>query len=93
MTLNDGYMLDTSIASASWDYGSPNHNCVRERLKRLGTAVVYVSAISVAEVEYGLRIAPNIDAKRQAKVREAMASYAVLDVNHHTARDLRQDSS
>ena len=86
MTLTDGYLLDTSIASVSWDYGSPNHNCVRKRLMRLGPAIVYVSAISIAEVEYGLQIAPNINAKRQAMVRKAMANYTVLDVNHHTAR-------
>lgn len=85
MTKIDGYLLDTNIASASWDYRSPDHNSVRQQLEELGTAIVYVSAISVAEVEYGLQIAPEIDEERQMLVRNAMGSYEVLHIDHHTA--------
>ena len=65
----EGYLLDTNIASASWDYGAPNHSCVRQRLQDLGDSLVYIAAVSIAEVEYGLQIAPAIDAQRQSTVR------------------------
>ena len=82
----EGYLLDTNIASASWDYGAPNHRCVRQRLEELGDAIVYVATVSIAEVEYGLQIAPSIDAQRQSIVRSAMADFKVLHVDHHTAK-------
>ena len=82
----EGYLLDTNIASASWDYGAPSHGCVRQRLEELADALVYVAAVSIAEVEYGLQIAPSIDAQRQSTVRSAMASYKVLHVDQHTAQ-------
>ncbi|MXZ03304.1 MAG: type II toxin-antitoxin system VapC family toxin [Chloroflexi bacterium] len=85
VTTTNAYLLDTNIASAAWDFGSPNHSVVRERLKQLASSIVYVSAITIAEVEYGLEIAPNIDVERQSKVREAMQNYTVLHVDHHTA--------
>ncbi len=78
-------MLDTSVASVSWDRESNRHEGVRRRLAGLGQSIVYVSAISIAEVEYGLRVAPKIDSGRQSMVRDAMASYRVLDVDQHTA--------
>ena len=81
----EGYLLDTNIASASWDYGAPSHSYVRQRLEGLGDALVYVATVSIAEVEYGLQIAPSIDAKRQAAVRREMAGFKVLHIDHHTA--------
>lgn len=80
----EGYLLDTSIASAAWDYGAPSHRIVRQRLERLGDAPVSVAAVSIAEVEYGLQVAQYIDTQRQAAVRSAMASFHVLDVDRHT---------
>jgi len=49
--------------------------------------MVYVSVVSIAEVEYGLRIAPSIDAQRQSTVRSAMTSFEVLHIDHHTAEE------
>ena len=86
MTSIEGYLLDTNIASASWDYGAPSHKSVRQRLGELGDALVYVAAVSIAEVEYGLLTAPSIDAQRQTTVRNAMGSYQVLNVDEHTAQ-------
>jgi len=85
----EGYLLDTNIASASWDYGAQNHSSVSQRLEELrdALAMVYVSVVSIAEVEYGLRIAPSIDAQRQSTVRSAMTSFEVLHIDHHTAEE------
>lgn len=89
MNSDEGYLLDTNIASASWDYGAPSHNFVSQRLEKLrdAPAIVYVSAVSIAEVEYGLLTAPEIDAQRQSAVRSAMTSFEVLDIDQHTAEE------
>ena len=86
MKVVEGYVLDTTICSASWDYGSPRHGYVRQRLGTLKESPVYVTAVSIGEVEYGLQVAPAIDARRQCIVRRAMSSYQVLHIDHHTAR-------
>jgi predicted nucleic acid-binding protein len=44
-----------------------------------------ISAVTLAEVEYGLRTAPKIDTARQAIVRNVMARYVlVLPITRHT---------
>ena len=86
MNFIEAYLLDTNIASVAWDRRAPSHESVRQRLEGLGDALVYVSAVSIAEVEYGLQIAPSIDAQRQETVRSAMISYKVLDIDQHTAQ-------
>ena len=48
--------------------------------------MVYLAAVSIAEVEYGLLVAPAIDAAQQTAVRSAMGSYAVLPLDRHTAQ-------
>ena len=80
---DDAYLLDTSIASALWDELHRNHAVFRDRLQELRDARVYVSVVSLAEVEYGLRVAPNIDHERQRRVREAMSAFAVLPLDSH----------
>lgn len=86
MKVVEGYVLDTTICSAAWDYGSPDHSYVRQRLGKLDESPVYVTAVSIGEVEYGLQVAPAIDTRRQRMVRTAMASYQVLDIDRHTAQ-------
>ena len=82
----EGYLLDTSVASSSWDMGSPSHGAVLRRLNNLGDGLVFVSVVSFGEVEYGLAAAPKIVLSRQETVRTAMGSYRVRDVNRHTAK-------
>ena len=82
----EGYLLDTSVASSSWDMGSPRHGEVVLRLNNLRAGFVFVSAVSLGEVEYGLVTAPKIDQTRQETVRAAMLSYRVRNVDQHTAK-------
>jgi len=81
--LEDAYLLDTSIASALWDELHSKHALFRSRWEKLALDRVFVSVVSVAEVEYGLRVAPRIDEERQARVRESMSSFAVLPLGRH----------
>src|SRR5438132_9813927 len=86
----EGYLLDTSVASWIWDGGNPHHAAARERLAQLGDAPVFVCAITVGEIEYGLGVSPAVDPPRHAAVRSAMARYQVLPIDHHTGRNFGQ---
>ena len=80
----EGYLLDTSVASAVFDKGNPAHSMVRTSLEQLGEGIVYICPISVGEIEYGLKVAPSIDLGRQSAVRGVMAQYVCLDIDQHT---------
>ena len=86
MKVIEGYLLDTNIASASWNKRAPLHSHVRERLEELGDVLVYLAVVSIAEVEYGRQVAPVIDTAQQAEVRGAMGGCAVLQIDRHTAQ-------
>lgn len=80
----DGYLLDTNIASRSFHEGSTLHTPTRSRLASLGDDPVFISAVSLAETEYGLNLV-TLDAHQQRDIRRAIATYKVLPINHHTA--------
>ena len=82
----DAFLFDTNIATAMWDIGSPCHDQAREFESSLGKdATIMISAVTLAEVEYGLKTAPMIDDARQALVRDAMSVYQlVIPITKHT---------
>lgn len=81
----DAYLLDTSVASIAWDEGNRAHPRVTEHLAGLGDAPIYICAITVGEVEYGLSVAPGLDHSRQQAVRRAMRQYEQIHLSQHVA--------
>ena len=81
----DAYLLDSGVASIAGHEGHRLHQQVRTLLEGKGNDAVFVSAVSVAESEYGLNLNP-LPAKIQQDIRSVMASYQVLDIDRHTAR-------
>ncbi len=49
--------------------------------------MVYVSVVTLAEVEYGLLVSPAIDPRRQAIVKDTMFSFEVLQIDRHTSQE------
>ena len=82
--VNDAYLLDTMIASDAWDKGSPRYSHTRERLQCLDPSPIFVSVISLGEIEFGLKSAPLVDEARQKVVRDNMHEYELLDVDSDT---------
>ena len=78
-------MLDSGVAGIAGYQGHRLHRKVRAWLDSLGDAPVFVSAVSVAESEYGLNLNP-LPTHIQQDIRRVMASYQVLPIDHHTAR-------
>jgi len=80
---DDVYLLDTCVASALWDELHAKHHLFRRRWEKLQSDRVFVSVVTLAEVEYGLRVAPCVDDARQRRVRQAMSAFEVLPVDRH----------
>lgn len=83
--IEEGYLLDTSVASAVFDKGHPDHSKVRNNLEQLREGIVYICPISIGEIEYGLKVAPSINSGRQLIVRGAMAQYECLHIDRYTS--------
>lgn len=82
--VQETYLLDTSIASIAGYEGDVRHAGVRQWLDGLEDDAVYISAVSVAESEYGLNLNP-LDAQSQQDIRSAIGTYQVLRLDRHTA--------
>lgn len=81
----DGYLLDTNAASVLWDQRHREHATIRGFLQKYANGLTWISVVVLGEIEYGLKIAPQMDEDRQSEVRRQMARFPqVLDVNKHT---------
>lgn len=85
----DGFVLDTSVLSAYLDASHRKHRIVQEALQELEQgASLYLSAISLAELSFGVQMAkafggaalPNLE-----RMLAAARNYPTLDVSHHTS--------
>lgn len=85
ISVEEGYLLDTSVASAVFDEGHRAHTEIRKHLEQFGEGVIYICTVSVGEIKYGLKVAPSIDSGRQAMVHGAMTQYECLDIDLHCA--------
>jgi predicted nucleic acid-binding protein len=78
------YLLDTSVACAIWDKGHARFSQLRPKFESLGDSLVVISPVTVAEVEYGLQVSPNLDESRKREIRHAISQFHVLPINQHT---------
>ncbi len=74
------YLLDTNIASALWDEGDKDHD---DALKFVQTAaaagdLVYVSRVTIAEIEYGYKLYVSTEPERRSKAEAAMRAYKAI---------------
>lgn len=81
------YLLDTNIASAAWNVRHSAHTVVIDKLRQLGLARIFISCVTIAEIEFGLQVTPQIDADKQRIVRSNMDSYEPLRIDKHTAKE------
>lgn len=83
----DAYLLDTNLVSLLWDAERAEHGDARTFIMGLDPGVLYVSAVTFAEIEYGLLVAPNVGESRHQKVRNSMNGFEpglVLEIGRHT---------
>ena len=91
----DGYLFDTNAISVLWNARHFEHNRAKAFFASLSQSPVWISAIVLAEIEYGLKIAPTMDIALQNDVRSEMSRFPlVLDIDTHTVdpySDLRAE--
>ena len=80
----DGYLLDTNAASILWNARHSDHEILRAFLQKKSKSPVWVSIIAIGEIEYGLKVTPQMDEGSQKEVKKRMAEYVFLEVNKHT---------
>jgi predicted nucleic acid-binding protein len=85
-----GYLLDTSVLSPLVDSGHARHAAARAAVAALGTSPIYVSAIALAEMMYGIRLHEMATGSRLLNATAMIASallYPQMDVTRHTATE------
>ena len=91
------YLLDTNILSIWYDAARPEHSKVIARVDAARTASGYmprlfVSAVTLGEVEYGHRVATTQDPVKQAKYTKFIHTQCpeALDITRHVAEQYGQ---
>lgn len=64
-----GYIIDTNILDAAINSDSPVHSITIERLRGIAMDLVFVSAITLGEMEYGIAVAPSFKDAELAEFR------------------------
>ena len=72
------------LARAACHKGSEPYERARAWLESLGDDSAFISAVSLAESEYGLELG-RLDKKTKRDIRRAMATYTILSIDRHTA--------
>lgn len=84
-----GYILDTSALSAYLHEGHPHHSVVVRVIDGLPhEAHMFVSVITLAEFDYGIRFAELTGSTHLDEYRERLEiirQYARIDLTHHTS--------
>jgi len=81
----DGYLFDTNALSALWNARHPEYDTVKAFFASVSQSPVWLSTIVLAEIEYGLKITPEIDIDSQNQVRREISNHPfILDIDKHT---------
>ncbi|GGL50640.1 PIN domain-containing protein [Wenxinia marina] len=84
----DHILLDTNFVSVLFDPRRPNFSSVRARAQRFSqTDVVYLSAVVLAELRYGMEAAQRVgqDVSNIRKALTQAGAYPLAEVGRHTA--------
>ena len=85
----DAYILDTSVLSPLLDPGHGRHAQVRQSITQLESkAVIFLSAASLAELQYGVNLAAAFGHARLPVLQNTIIDarrFRILDITRHTA--------
>ena len=81
----DGYLFDTNAVSPLWNARHPEHDTVKAFFASVSQSPVWLSTIVLAEIEYGMKITPEMDIDSQNQVWHEMSNQPfILDIDKHT---------
>jgi len=71
------HLIDTNIYSAWVDGNHKRHASVVDHVEELGKTLIYVSVVTVAEVEYGLSLPHPLTAGYVQKIRSGLLGFGL----------------
>jgi len=81
----DGYLFDTNAVSPLWNVRHPKYEIIKNFFASVSQSPVWLSTIVLAEIEYGMKITPEMDIDSQNQVRREMSNHPfILDIDKHT---------
>lgn len=79
------HLLDTNIFSVWVDGDHERHTDVLAQVEELGDAFLFVSVVTVAEVEHGLARPHRLSIELVREIRRGLSSFRVLEIGRHVA--------
>lgn len=83
--IKKGYLLDTNVASAAILEDHDFHVKARNCLSSIDEDHIFISTISLAEVEFGLSLKP-LPANEEREIRQGLREFLTLSVDNHTTQ-------
>lgn len=77
------YLLDTNVFSAWVDVRHARHVAVVDRVAALGESYIFLSTVTVSEVEFGLALPHSLDIAMVAAIRQGLNRFQVLELDRH----------
>lgn len=77
------HLLDTNVLRAWVDGDHERHGAVVSQIESLGDSYVFLSAVTVAEVEFGLALPHRLGAALVGEIRLALQRFPVLEIDRH----------
>ena len=81
--MSEVYLLNTNIISALGDPDNPGCEAASERLREVGEQFVVLPTMAVAEIEFGMAKAPDIQPAKRKELRKFIAGFAQLPFDKH----------
>lgn len=79
------YLLDTNIASWLLDAQHKRHSDVLNFVSNAGgDSHIYISRITIAEIQYGYKIHSNVDLVRKQAIEQRLRLFQAREIDRHT---------
>jgi predicted nucleic acid-binding protein len=77
------HLLDTNVLRSWVDGNHARHAAVLARVGKLGDPYIFLSVVTVAEVESGLARPHRLTAQLVGEIRQALRRFQVLEIDRH----------
>ena len=79
------YLLDTNVASWLLDAQHKRHSDALNFVASVGgDSRIYISRVTVAEIQYGYKVYANIDQTRKQVIEQELKKFQIREIDRHT---------
>jgi len=84
--MSDAYLLDTNVICALADANHSGHVPVRQHFQQVDPQFVLLPTMAVAEIEFGMGLAPNIKPEKRQELRQFIRRFEQLPFDENCVR-------